>query len=103
MNNKNKIYPLVGILLVSVFLNPADIYGMDDSQHPDESYGIRIFENIPISNVSGISDIRPETYLLFLWLYGMAFKCILVATGLIAFSFIFIVKGFVQLFRRGEL
>ena len=103
MVNKNKKYSLAGIIGIILFISFADVNGMEDYQHPDESFHISILQHNPLSHVSVLDDIRPETKIIIFWLYGMIFKSVLLATGLIVFSCIFVVKGVVRLFRDGKI
>ena len=93
----------MGMMLIILFINLPDVNGTDINQHPDTSYREIIFENLNISDVSGFDHARPESFLLLFWFYGIAFKIILVATGLIVFCFIFICKGFYRLLRYGVI
>jgi hypothetical protein len=102
MCNTKKWYALVGVLGIIIFIDFVTVNGME-TYHPDESLHKGILDNIPIGRISFYEDTRPEIYLLFFWFYGMVFKYLLVAIGIIVFCFIFIVNGLIRLFRHGEI
>jgi len=93
----------VGIICATIFINFADVYSMKNYQHPDDSYRMKIFEKIPMSNISIINENQAETYFLIFWIYGIIFKYFLVISGLIVFCFIFVCKGFYRLLHHGEI
>jgi hypothetical protein len=98
----NKIYT-IGMIFIIVFINFPEIYGKELYEHPDTTNREIIFDNLSISETSGLEHVQLETFLLQFWFYEMAFKLIWVATGVIVFCFIFICKGFFRLFRHGVI
>jgi len=104
MRNMNMFFIIVGAFWVFFFNNSKDVYSLNNYEHPDEaSYQEIILEKIPIGNIPVTDDNRLETYFIIFWLYGMAFKYLLIVTGLIVFCFLFIIKGFYRLLRHGEI
>jgi len=103
---KNTIQLLVlimGTFVIFTMINPINIFGQERYQHPDASYQKILFETISINSTSVYIDMNPKTYFVVFWLFGVALKIILVATGLIVFCLVFILKGFYRLMRHGVI
>jgi hypothetical protein len=103
MKNTKIFFVFLGTFLILILINPIEIFGQERYQHPDASYQRIILNNILIGTTSVYAEMDTETVLVIFWLYEMAFKLLLVATGVVVFCIIFICKGFYRLIRHGAI
>ena len=90
--NKNNSIFLFGFVLIFIFMYSGNLYGAKWFQHPDENNNSSIFESISIEQLNVLQDVPAETYFLLFWMFSIAARCVLAATGMVLFMFVSIVE-----------